>query len=48
MPTITDIVNMSLRNSVMSKSFKTALIRPLLNKTGLDRDILKNYRPYLI
>ena len=27
------------------KSLKTALIRPLLKKTGLDSDILKNYRP---
>ena len=26
------------------KSLKTALIRPLLKKTGLDSDILKNYR----
>ena len=38
-PTITDIANMSLRDSLMSKSSKTALIRPLLKKTGLD------YRP---
>ena len=29
-PTITDIVNMSLRDSLMPKSLKTALIRPLL------------------
>ena len=40
-----DIVNMSLRDSLMPKSLKTALIRPLLKKTGLDSDILKNYRP---
>ena len=33
-PTITDIVNMSLRDSLMPKSLKTALIRPLLKKTG--------------
>ena len=45
MPTITDIVNMSLRDSLMTKSLKTSLIRPLLKKTGLDSDILKNYRP---
>ena len=44
-PTITDIVNMSFRDSLMPKSLKTALIRPLLKKTGLDSDILKNYRP---
>ena len=36
---------MSLRDSLMPKSLKTALIRPLLKKTSLDSDILKNYRP---
>ena len=35
---------MSLHDSLMPKSLKTALIRPLLKKTGLDSDILKNYR----
>ena len=44
-PLITDIVNMSLRVSMIPKSLKTALIRSLLKKTGLDSDILKNYRP---
>ena len=44
-PTFTDIVNMSLCDSLMTKSLKTALIRPLLRKTGLYSDILKNYRP---
>ena len=29
---------------MIPKSPKTALIRPLLSKTGLDSDILKNYR----
>ena len=43
--TITDIVNMSLRDSLMPKSLKTLLIRPLLKQTGLDSDILKNDRP---
>ena len=33
-PLITDIVNMSLRESMIPKSLKTALIRPLLKKTG--------------
>ena len=42
---ITDIVNMSSRDSLMPQSLKTALIRPVLKKTGLDSDILKNYRP---
>ena len=45
-PTITDIVNMSLRDSLMPKSLKTALIRPLLKKTGLDSNILKKNFPY--
>ena len=44
-PTITDIDNMSLHDSLMPKSLKTALIRPLLKKTGLDSNILKTYRP---
>ena len=39
-PIITDIVNMSLRESMIPKSLKTALVRPLLKKTGLDSDIL--------
>ena len=30
---------------MIPKSLKTALIRPHLKKTGLDSDILKNYRP---
>ena len=42
---ITDIVNMSLRESMFPKSLKIAYIRPLLKKTGIDSDILKNYRP---
>ena len=43
-PTITDILNMSLRDSLMPKSLKNALIRRLLKKTGLESDILKNFR----
>ena len=30
---------------MIPKSLKTALIQPLWKKTGLDNDILKNYRP---
>ena len=33
---------------MIPKSLKTALIRPLLKKTGLDSDILKNYCPVSI
>ena len=42
-PLLTDIVNMSLRESTIPKSLKAALIRPLLKTTGLDSDILKTY-----
>ena len=44
-PLITDFVNMSLRESMIPKSLKTALIRPLLKKPGLDSSILKKFRP---
>ena len=44
-PTITDIVYTLLRDSLMLNSLIATLIRPLLKKTGLDSDILKNYRP---
>ena len=44
-PLITDIVNMSLRESMIPKSLKTALIRPLFKKTGLDSHIWKKYLP---
>ena len=43
MPTITDIVNVSLRDSLMPKSKLHSFDH--LKKTGLDSDILKNYRP---
>ena len=39
-PLITDIVNMSLRESMIPKSYKIALIRPVFKKTGLDSDII--------
>ena len=44
-PIITDIVSMLLRETMIPKSLKTALIRPLLKKTGLDSYISNNYRP---
>ena len=44
-PRITDIVNMSLRDTLIPKSRKTALIRPLLKKTGLDSNILEKNCP---
>ena len=45
LPTITDIVNHSLKRSEFHPSFKRAIVRPLLKKPGLDRNCLQNYRP---
>ncbi len=45
LPTITNIVNMSLTSFIFPQSMKTALVRPLLKKASLDREIMKHYRP---
>jgi hypothetical protein len=42
---ITAIVNTSFTEECVPKSFKEAIVRPLLKKTDLDKDVLKNYRP---
>jgi hypothetical protein len=44
-PTITKIVNLSLSTSIFPDDMKQALVTPLLKKTSLDKEILKNYRP---
>ena len=44
LPSLTRLVNLSLGNGVFSKSWKCAIVRPLLKKTGLEL-IYKNYRP---
>ena len=44
-PIVTSIVNASLNHAIVTLSLKTALIRPLLKKSGLDKEVLKNYRP---
>ena len=41
----TSIVNASLNHANVPLSFKTALIKPLLKKPGLNKKVLKNYRP---
>ena len=41
---ITNLINNSLENRVFANKWKTALIKPLLKKAGLDL-ICKNYRP---
>ena len=45
LPIITAIINKSLSESLVPSSFKKSLLRPLLKKPGLDKEILKNYRP---
>jgi hypothetical protein len=45
LPCITAIINKSLAESDVPASYKRAIIRPLIKKPGLERDILKNYRP---
>ncbi len=42
---ITVIVNKSLADGVVPSDFKKALVKPLLKKPSLDKEILKNYRP---
>ena len=43
--TITDIVNLSLSTGKFPSCLKTALVKPLLKKPGLDPNVLSNYRP---
>ena len=44
LPLITKIVNKSLREGAFCRDWKTAVVRPLLKKVGLDL-IFPNYRP---
>ncbi|CAC5390086.1 unnamed protein product [Mytilus coruscus] len=45
LPSITDIVNTSLSEQCVPLSFKQAVVRLLLKKPSLDKEVLKNYRP---
>ena len=42
---ITSVINASLREGSCPKFFKQAHVTPLLKKSTLDREVLKNYRP---
>ena len=42
---ITQDINSSLLSGVVPSSFKAALVRPILKKTGSDPETLSNYRP---
>ena len=45
LPLITSVVNMSLQSGKFPAKLKEALITPLLKKTNLDVEELKNFRP---
>lgn len=44
-PLITEITNRCLSSGYFPKALKSAIVKPLLKKTGLNVDVLKNYRP---
>ena len=45
LPCITSIVNKSLQSGVFPDCLKRAFVTPLLKKTGLDVEEMKNFRP---
>jgi hypothetical protein len=45
LPTLTNIINNSLQTSKMSSDLKAAIVTPLLKKSSLDAENMKNYRP---
>ena len=44
-PTITNIVNLSLATGLFPDNFKSCTVHPLIKKPSLDKDTLSNYRP---
>ena len=45
LPAITSVINTSLNSGVVPDTLKSAVITPLLKKSNLDHNVLKNYRP---
>ena len=45
LPVITRVINLSLEEAVMPAPFKEAVLTPILKKSSLDKEVLKNYRP---
>ena len=45
LPAITAIVNKSIQTGVMPENLKQACVSPVLKKSDLDKESLKNYRP---
>ena len=44
-PAMLNIMNLSLSTGTVPSTFKTAVIKPLLKKSGLDPELLSRYRP---
>lgn len=44
-PIICNLVNVSLQTGHMPTQFKRAIVKPLIKKQSLDKEVLKNYRP---
>ena len=44
-PSLCQIINVSMSTCVVPENFKTAMVTPLIKKPSLDRNVLKNYRP---
>ena len=47
LPTLTSIINMSLKNGVMPNALKAAVLKPLLKKKDADFEQLQNFPPNL-
>ena len=45
MPIITNIINTSLNTGIVPCGLKTSIVKPLLKKPSLDKNLLKNYHP---
>ena len=45
LPSITTIINRSLETGTFPTSFRHALVVPLIKKSSLNKEMLKNYRP---
>ena len=45
LPHLTSIINDSLHSGLFPSAFKSAIVKPLLKKTTLKPEIMKNYRP---
>ena len=45
LPTVTQIINLSISSSCFPPSLKDAIVTPLLKKSSLDPDEFKNFRP---